>query len=49
LDHKANVDIPGFANIGNFFIALDCANLKNDVLFLATGRNSVAEQIAVGA
>jgi hypothetical protein len=46
---KAHVDIPGIAKKGEFFTALDCAHLKNEVLFLAIGRDTVAEQIAAGA
>jgi hypothetical protein len=45
---KAHVDIPGVAQKGEFFTALDCAHLKNEVLFLATGRDTVLEQIVAG-
>jgi hypothetical protein len=46
---KANIDIPGVAKKGEFFTTLDCAHLKNEVLFLAIGRDTVAEQIVAGA
>jgi hypothetical protein len=45
---KANVDIPGVVKKGEFFTTLDCAHLKNEVLFLAIGRDMVVEQIAAG-
>jgi hypothetical protein len=45
---KAHVDIPGVARKGEFFTALDCAHLKNEVLFLATGCDTVLEQIVAG-
>jgi hypothetical protein len=36
------------ASKGEFFTALDCIHLKNEVLFLATGRDIVLEQIVAG-
>lgn len=43
-----HVDIPGVERKGEFFTALDCAHLKNKVLFLATGPDTVLEQIVAG-
>jgi hypothetical protein len=36
---------PGHGKEGEFFTTLDCAHLKNKVLFLAMGPNTVLEQI----
>jgi hypothetical protein len=33
---------------GEFFSALDCVHLKNKVLFLASSRDTIAEQILAG-
>jgi hypothetical protein len=46
---KAHVDISGVVAKGEFYTALDCAHLKNEVLFLACGRDIVAEQLVAGA
>jgi hypothetical protein len=45
---KAHVDIPGVAKKGEFYMALDCTHLKNEVLFLARGQDTVLEQIVAG-
>jgi hypothetical protein len=37
------------AKKGEVYIALDCWHLKNKVLFLAIGHDTVVEQIAAGA
>jgi hypothetical protein len=36
------------AKKGEYYTALDCQHLKNEVLFLAIGRDTVAKQIAAG-
>jgi hypothetical protein len=46
---RAHTDIPGVAKKGEYYTALDCRHLKNEVLFLAIGRDTVAEHIAAGA
>jgi hypothetical protein len=45
---RAHTDIPGVAKKGEYYTALDCRHLKNEVLFLAIGRDTVAKQIAAG-
>jgi hypothetical protein len=46
---RAHTDIPGVEKKGEYYIALDCRHVKNEVLFLAISRDTVAEQIAAGA